>query len=60
MAKRFNKKDIRKITKIGGHSYGVILPIEVVKNWRWKERQKVVLEINQKKKVIKIKDWKKK
>lgn len=60
MAKKSNEKNIRKITKIGGHSYAVSIPISVMREWRWKERQKVVLEIDSKKKVIKIKDWKKK
>jgi len=52
-------KIVRKITKVGGHSYAVILPISVMKEWGWKERQKVVLEVDNKKKVIKIRDWKK-
>jgi antitoxin component of MazEF toxin-antitoxin module len=54
-----SNKIIRKITKVGGHSYAVTLPMEVVKSWKWQERQKVVLEIDNKKKAIKIKDWKK-
>jgi antitoxin component of MazEF toxin-antitoxin module len=60
MAKKSNEKNIRKITKIGGHSYAVIIPISVVRDWRWKERQKVVLKINPKNKTITIRDWKKK
>jgi antitoxin component of MazEF toxin-antitoxin module len=54
------EKNVRKITKVGSHSYAVIIPISVIRDWRWKERQKVVLEIDDNKKVIKIKDWKKK
>ena len=56
--KRFNK-NIRKITKVGGKSYAVTLPIEVIRLFNWKERQKVVLKINKKKKTITIKDWEK-
>jgi antitoxin component of MazEF toxin-antitoxin module len=52
-------KIIRKITKVGGHSYAVILPMEVVKKWGWQERQKVVIKISQNPKKITIKDWKK-
>ena len=56
-SERRRDKIIRKITKVGGHSYAVILPMEVVKKWGWQERQKVVLDVDAKKKVIKIKDW---
>jgi len=54
-----NEKNIRKITKVGSHSYAVIIPISLIRAWRWKEKQKVVLDIDSKKKTIKIKDWKK-
>ena len=54
------KKYTRKITKVSsGTSYSITLPIEVVRNWKWKERQKLVLEIDEKNKRIIIKDWKK-
>ena len=59
MAKKSNKQNIRKITKIGKYSYAVSLPISVIREWGWKERQKVVLEIDSKKKVIRVKDWRK-
>lgn len=59
MTKKSDEKDIRKITKIGGHSYAVSIPISLMREWRWKERQKVVLKINRKTKSITIKDWKK-
>ena len=56
-----SEKNIRKITKIaGGSSYAITLPIDVVRRWGWRERQKVELVINEKKKTIKIIDWKKK
>jgi hypothetical protein len=42
-----------------GHSYAVILPMEVVKKWNWREKQKVVLTINSKPRSIVIKDWRK-
>jgi len=59
MAKKSTEKNIRKITKIGAHSYAVSIPIGTMRDWKWKERQKVLLEIDNKKKVIKIKDWEK-
>jgi bifunctional DNA-binding transcriptional regulator/antitoxin component of YhaV-PrlF toxin-antitoxin module len=52
--------NIRKIAKTaGGSSYAITLPIDVVRRWGWKEKQKVELIIDEKNKVIKIKDWKK-
>ena len=56
--RKLNERNIRKITKIaGGTSYAITLPIDVIRRWGWKERQKVELVVDDKKKVIKIKDW---
>lgn len=53
-------KDIRKLTKVsGGHSFGITLPIEVIRKFGWRERQKLELKINEKNKIILIKNWKK-
>ncbi|HPN54365.1 MAG TPA: hypothetical protein PLB52_00370 [Candidatus Moranbacteria bacterium] len=55
--KKSNEKNVRKLTKIGKHSIGLTLPIEVVRELGWKERQKITV------KKIKggfvIRDWKK-
>lgn len=51
-------RNIRKLTKIGGSSYGVTIPIEVIREFGWKERQKLILKMNPKKKSIVICDWK--
>ena len=60
MARRkTSKRNIRKIIKVGGKSYAITLPIEIIRLFNWKERQKVVLKINKKKKTITIKDWEK-
>ena len=50
------KKEIRKITKLGGHSLAVTIPIEIIRELKWKERQKVVVKKSGKK--IIIQDWK--
>lgn len=55
--KKSNKTNIRKLTKIGKQSIGLTLPIEMVRELKWRERQKVVV-----KKVrggIVVRDWKK-
>ena len=58
--RKIKEKNIRKITKVGMKSYAITLPIDIIRKWRWKERQKVVLKINEKKKTITISDWKSK
>ncbi|RLC34680.1 MAG: hypothetical protein DRZ76_02225 [Candidatus Nealsonbacteria bacterium] len=57
--RKIKEKNIRKITKVGGTSYAVTLPLDIIQQWGWKERQKVILKINQRTKTITIKDWKK-
>lgn len=57
MAKRSDKKNIRKLTKTGGWSLGITIPIEMIRDLRWKERQKVVVKKVGKK--IVIEDWSK-
>lgn len=54
--RKTNKTNIRNLQKSGG-SYYVTLPIDVVRELGWKERQKVVVtKVSGKK--IEIKDWK--
>jgi len=51
-------KSIRKLTKAGRVSLSVTIPVEIVKDLGWREKQKVVV-----KKVngsVVIRDWKKK
>lgn len=52
-------KNIRKISKVGGgKSFSVIIPIEMIRELKWREKQKVVFRKSGKK--IIIEDWKKK
>ncbi len=56
---RHTNPNIRKITKLsGGKSYGITLPISIIRKFNWKERQKLRLKIDEKRKIIIIKDWK--
>ena len=57
MDKKSGKENIRKITKVGGHSLAVTIPISLIRALKWKERQKVVVKKVGKKLVIE--DWKK-
>lgn len=56
--RKLEDRNIRKISKIGRSSYGITIPIEVIRAFGWKERQKVILKIDSKKKTIVISDWK--
>ena len=48
-------KNIRKLTKVGGLSLSVTLPIEIVRELKWREKQKLVVK-RVGKRVI-IEDW---
>tara|TARA_B100000745_G_scaffold299776_1_gene251454 strand:+ start:1016 stop:1195 length:180 start_codon:yes stop_codon:yes gene_type:complete len=57
-----NKKDLsftrtHKLTVTGGKSYSVVLPVEFIRELKWRERQK--LDITLKGDTLVIKDWKK-
>ena len=58
MARRkLENRNVRKLTRTGGgKSVSVTLPIEFVRELKWRDRQKVV--ISKKGKYLIIKDWK--
>ena len=49
---------MRKIVKNGRDSYYICIPKEIVKKYKWKERQKMVLSDKGRGK-IEISDWRK-
>ena len=55
--RKLEDKNIRKLAKMGKKSIGVTLPIELVREFKWKEKQKVVVRKSGSK--IVIEDWKK-
>lgn len=55
---RLDKRNIRKIQHTHG-SYHVSIPIDIIREMKLKEREKVVFEYDKRNKIIKIKDWKK-
>lgn len=58
MARRkLNERSIRKLNRTGGNSISVTIPIELVRELKWREKQKVVIKKRGKK--LTIKDWKK-
>ena len=57
--KSLEKRNIRKLSRVGGgKTYSVTLPIEIIREFGWRESQKLVVEKYGKNKII-IKDWKK-
>ena len=56
MNKKYNKKSVRKIFRIG-RSYAVTLPMEVMEELRWKKGQKLV--VTKYGKGFRIRDWQK-
>jgi antitoxin component of MazEF toxin-antitoxin module len=54
--RRLEKNNIRKLGRIGNHSIGLTLPIEIVRELKWREKQKVV--VKKRGKGILIVDWK--
>ena len=42
-----------------GTTYAITLPIDAIRDFKWKEGQKMEIEIDEKNKRIIIKDWKK-
>jgi antitoxin component of MazEF toxin-antitoxin module len=58
MARRkLEDKNIRKLLKNSGGSVQVTLPIEFIRDLKWRNRQKVVIEKSGSKLIIS--DWKK-
>jgi DNA primase len=59
MARRkLEERNVRSLFKLaGGKSYALTLPIEVVRDWGWQNRQKLQLTIDEKKKRIIVEDW---
>jgi len=53
--KKLRRENIRKLTKLGGHSLAVTIPITLARQLHLKERQKVVVQRRGRK--IVIKDW---
>jgi len=58
MAKKIEDRSIRKLAKVGGgKTYAITLPIEIVREFGWSEKQKLVVRKYGKDKII-IEDWK--
>jgi len=54
------KKFVRKIQKLSSHSYCIVIPKELMRKFKWKERQKLEIIFGGRKHDLLIRDWKKK
>jgi hypothetical protein len=54
--KKYQDRNIRKLTRVGKASFAVVLPVEYVGKLKWKEKQK--LKVILKGRSIIIRDWK--
>jgi bifunctional DNA-binding transcriptional regulator/antitoxin component of YhaV-PrlF toxin-antitoxin module len=52
------EKEIRKLNKTSNHSYSVIIPKEIVRKYKWRERQRLIVE-DKGKGVLTVRDLKK-
>lgn len=56
LSSKMKNKNIRKLTSMGGgRSMGLVLPIEIIRELKWREHQKLVVKKSGKK--IIIEDW---
>lgn len=55
--RKIEDKNIRKLTKVGRKSIAVTIPIEIIRELGWREKQKVVVKKSGQKLIIE--DWKK-
>ena len=54
--RKLGDRSIRKITKTGGGTFYTTIPIEIMRELKWRERQKIVVKRVGKR--IVIEDWK--
>lgn len=56
--KKIENRNIRKLSRVGnGKTYTITIPIEIIREFGWMKKQKLVVEMDKKNKIVKIKDW---
>lgn len=53
--RKLSEQNTRKLTRVGGTSLSVTIPVDIVRKLRWKERQKVV--VRKSGSGVSVKDW---
>jgi hypothetical protein len=54
--RKIEENNIRSLTKTGGTSYAVTIPVEFIRKLKWREKQKLEVRLYQDR--IIIRDWK--
>lgn len=44
VGRRIEQRNVRSLTKVAGHSFGITLPVELVRILGWRPRQKLVIK----------------
>ena len=57
--RKLEDRNIRKVKKTTRGSYSFTAPIEFIRELKWRDNQKVVMELDRRGGRIIIKDWKK-
>ena len=56
--RKLENENVRKLSRVGnGKTYTITLPIEGIRKLNWQKKQKVVVEVDYKRKRFVIKDW---
>lgn len=53
--RKIEDRNVRSLTKIAGHSFGITFPVEFIRKLGWRPRQK--LTVTPKGKKLIVKDW---
>lgn len=53
---KIHQQNIRRLTKLGGQSFGITLPIAMIRKFRWRGGQKLVVRARGRKLIVE--DWK--
>ena len=49
---RQKNENIRKLTKVGKESYSITIPISVIRKFKWRERKKLELVVDEEREKI--------
>ncbi|MBI3290409.1 hypothetical protein HYZ78_03375 [Candidatus Microgenomates bacterium] len=55
--RKIEQRNIRSLTKIAGHAFGITLPIDLIRALGWRPRQKLTVKAKGRKLIVR--DWKK-
>jgi len=56
--RKLEDENVRSLHKVsGGRSYGITLPLRVIRLFRWQSKQKLQITVDEKRKRIIIEDW---